>query len=265
MVVETLAILALIAFCAAAVMFISDVLSEQSRTESVARMILVGAVLSGSGAVAARVAIDGLSAVGSAGFLFGVLALIMTVAFLLVRRRFAVRSVGALVSPLGALLMAAYLLAPVRATSDEPAETLLTLIHVGMAMVGIGSFALAALLSILYIVQDRQLRNRNFGRLFRGLPSLEALDAASFRLVVLGFVVYTVALVVGFFWLTRAGGVGSAIKLTPAILAWGIFAAVIHTRVTTGWRGSKAAMMTVLGCVSTLLVLAGYMVKGMGT
>jgi hypothetical protein len=60
-----------------------------------------------------------------------------------------------------------------------------------------GAFVLAAVLSALYLMQERQLRLREFGRLFQRLPSLNALDSATFHLVSVGFITYTVAILLG--------------------------------------------------------------------
>ncbi|MFT4704252.1 MAG: ABC-type uncharacterized transport system permease subunit, partial [Bradymonadia bacterium] len=157
-----------------------------------------------------------------------------------------------------ALLLVGSLLQPLRPSTPEEAQMALVFIHVGLVLIGLGTFALSAVLAGLYLLQERQLKKRQFGALFHRLPSLEELDAASFRLVVLGFVIYTVALIVGFLWLFQTAGTGSIARIGLSLLAWVMFASVIHTRITRGWRGKQSAWMTIGGAVSALLVLAVY-------
>ena len=156
-------------------------------------------------------------------------------------------------------MLSAYLVVPNSAGGPEILPLLM--IHIGLVFVGIGTFALAALAAALYLVQERQLRMRRFGSIFQNLPSLEELDAASFRLVGWGFVVYTVALAFGFVWTAHSHAATATGRVALAVIAWGIFAAVIHTRITTGWRGRQAALMTIAGCVATYVVLAGYILR----
>lgn len=158
-------------------------------------------------------------------------------------------------------MLLASLLAPLRPATPEEAQQALIFTHVGLVLIGLGIFALAAVLAVLYLLQERQLRLRQFGPLFHRLPSLEELDTAHFRLVGLGFVVYTVALLLGFVWMFDTTLASSTSRIALALVAWAIFAGVIHTRITSGWRGRQSAWMTVIGCATTLLVLAGYSVS----
>lgn len=260
MLTTTLSVLAIIAFSATAALFGSDLLAEH-RTSTVGRLGYIISVLLTTALVVAIGVTDGTVALLRGGGLFATLAFFLAAGHAGVLRTFGIRAGGVLVAPLGALLLIASLLAPLRPGTVEEAQQALILTHVGLVLIGLGVFALAAILAVLYLVQDRQLRLRQFGALFHRLPSLEELDAAHFRLVVLGFVVYTVALLLGFVWMFEASLDSSTTRIGMALVAWVVFAVVIHTRVTSGWRGRQSAWMTVFGCATTLLVLAGYSIS----
>lgn len=256
MLATSFAIAAVIAWSAGAAVTVADLFGEGARTERVASAASTFGTLMTLGAFIGVVVDQGVGeAVGPANrFLF--LATVVGLGALALRRRISMRAANALVSVFGVVAVSAFLLAPAR-FSDSPMSPLLS-VHVGFVLVGIGTFALSAVASTLYLVQERQLRKRNFGSLFHKLPSLEELDTASFRLVAWGFVVYTAALVLGFVWTAQSGVAAGSARNGLALVAWVIFAGVIHTRITTGWRGRRSAIMIVAGCVATYLVLMGY-------
>jgi ABC-type uncharacterized transport system permease subunit len=168
------------------------------------------------------------------------------------------RAANAFVGAFSAVGVSSFLLAPSGPAGATPP---VLAVHIGLVLIGIGTFTLSAVASMLYLVQERQLRNRNFGPLFQKLPSLEELDTASFRLVAWGFVVYTAALVLGFTWIAESHTDMGPSRTGLAIAAWVIFAAVIHTRITTGWRGRQSAIMTIAACIATYVVLIGYVAR----
>jgi len=89
------------------------------------------------------------------------------------------------------------------------------------------------------------------------LPSLAALDRVAYRATIVAFPVYTFAVIAGAMWAEVAWGRywGWDPKETCAFVSWVIYAAYLHARATAGWRGSKAAWISVLGFVSVLFNL----------
>jgi len=185
-------------------------------------------------------------------------ALAIAVGHLAVMTRYSARGIGAIAAPLCALLMALFVSEQGVTRGAADAMTPVLAVHVGLAVLGLASFALAASVAVLYLVQERQLRQRSFGRLFQRLPSLDALDGANFHLVSVGFILYTVAVVLGVVAVLRSGHLVLDARLSMAIVSWALFAIVIHTRVTSGWRGRQAAWMSIIGCAASLLILVFY-------
>ncbi len=255
-----LAVTAVIAWSATAAVAVADLVGTGTRTDRVAKAGLMLAAGFTIAACLAQVLTHGLEGLVGRGYRLLFLATIISVGALALRRKSALRAVTAFTAPFGALLVASQLFSQ-HGESVELDMMPLLMVHIGLVLVGIGGFALAAFVSTLYLLQERQLRTRNFGPLFHRLPSLEELDTAAFRLVVWGFVSYTAALVLGFMWTAQAHADAGFGRVGLAVVAWGVFAAVIHTRVTTGWRGRQSALMTIVGCIATYVVLAGYMIR----
>jgi cytochrome c-type biogenesis protein CcsB len=79
-----------------------------------------------------------------------------------------------------------------------------------------------------------------------------ALDRVAYRTAVLAFPVYTFAVVTGALWAEVAWGRywNWDPKETCAFITWVIYAGYLHARSTAGWRGVRAAWISVLGLAS---------------
>jgi cytochrome c-type biogenesis protein CcsB len=83
----------------------------------------------------------------------------------------------------------------------------------------------------------------------RRLPAAASLDSWSFRFVMIGFPVWTFGVMMGAVWGEHAWGRywGWDPKETFSFIVWVVFAIYLHARVTYGWKGSRAALIAVLG------------------
>ena len=90
-----------------------------------------------------------------------------------------------------------------------------------------------------------------------GLPSLATLDRVAYRTAIVAFPVYTFAVIAGAMWAEVAWGRywGWDPKETCAFVSWVFYAAYLHARATAGWRGARAAWISVLGFASVLFNL----------
>ena len=135
-----------------------------------------------------------------------------------------------------------------------------TLQFVGLAVT---AFALAFAAGLAYVIQERLLRTKQLGGLFRRLPALDVLDTLGLRSVMAGFPLLTIGVVTGTMWAVRlnSGVLGLSPSQAMGLVAWGLFAAILFLRVAAGWRGRKAAIGTVLGFLCTLAVVASYVLR----
>jgi len=118
-------------------------------------------------------------------------------------------------------------------------------IHVSAAIISGGVFLLANCVAAAYLILDRYEQKGIRPVWAQRLPSLEALDNLSYRLVALVFPLWTFAVIAGAIWAESAWGRywGWDPKETWAFITWVAYAAYLHARVTVGWRGRKAAWL----------------------
>jgi cytochrome c-type biogenesis protein CcsB len=122
-------------------------------------------------------------------------------------------------------------------------------IHVFVASLGTGFFALGAALSVVQLMQARRTAGRGGPRFLDTLPSPEKLENLAYRVIVVGFVFWTFTLIAGAVWAEHAWGRywGWDTKEVWTFIIWTIFAGYIHARATRGWRGSRSATLAIIG------------------
>jgi cytochrome c-type biogenesis protein CcsB len=130
-------------------------------------------------------------------------------------------------------------------------------VHVGAAVLATGAFSVSALASVMFLVKaGRESRDKvRPGSLLDQLPATEALDKMAYRLVAVGFPIWTfAALIAGPIWAEYAWG--SYWSWDPkevwAFITWVGYAAYLHARATAGFRGRAAAIIG-LAAFATLL------------
>lgn len=186
-------------------------------------------------------------------------ALGTTVAYAVVERKYQARTLGTLVLPVAIGLLAYASTIPSTIEPLIPAlqnQELLT-IHVAMAIISYGVFAVAFGAAVMQLVQGTP-RNRGLvdatGRTvlssrFAFLPAWDTLEEVSFRAVVVGFPFFAMLLVLGAYWGNIAWGRywGWDPKETSALVTFLIYAGYLHTRNLAGWRGTRSAVLLVVG------------------
>ncbi len=118
-------------------------------------------------------------------------------------------------------------------------------IHVSTAIISGGVFLLANCIAGTYLILDKYEQKGVRPNWALKLPTLEALDNLSYRLVALVFPLWSFSVIAGAIWAEAAWGRywGWDPKETWAFITWVAYAAYLHARVTVGWRGRKAAWL----------------------
>jgi ABC-type uncharacterized transport system permease subunit len=184
-------------------------------------------------------------------------------AYLLASVRIRIPVVGALVVPVTMVLDLAARLSP----SREAARGISTLgaVHITLATAGVALFAVAAGGAVIYLVEERALKAHRAGVLFKRGPALETLDTLNRRCIVFGFPLFTVAVITGAVWGVQLHDQLFTPQYSIAAAAWIMYAVLLVARVTAGWRGRRAAIMTIGGFATSLTVLLIYFVRGFGS
>ena len=125
-------------------------------------------------------------------------------------------------------------------------------IHVPANFIGYGTFALAAMVAIAYLLKSH-------GHLVDRLPSLELLDDVMYKSIAVGFAFFTIATILGALWAADAwGGYWSwDPKETWALIVWLNYAAWLHMRLIKGLRGRVAAWWVLMGLLITTFAFLG--------
>lgn len=112
---------------------------------------------------------------------------------------------------------------------------------------------------VLYLLQERLIKSKSFGRLSRMLPSLQVLDEVNYRALTVGFPLLTAGIITGSIWANCAWGSYWSWdpKETWSLITWLLYAALLHQRLTVGWRGRRAAVMAMVGFGAVLFTFLG--------
>ena len=150
------------------------------------------------------------------------------------------------------MLMLAVLVLDVPAGPLVPAlQSYWLYIHVSAALLATGAFTVGALASVLFLVRRRaEERGAGNSGLSARLPDSETIDRYAGRLHAFAFPVWTfAALVAGPIWARYAWGRywGWDPKEVWAFITWVAYAGYLHARATAGWRGSRAAVLALVG------------------
>jgi HemX protein len=181
---------------------------------------------------------------------FVLMAWFVVTAYLVVQRFYDLPTVGAFITPITLLILLPTLFGSGGAVGVAPATVrnpFLTA-HIMTAATGVALFALAFGVALMYLLQEREVKGKRFGVLFSRLPALGSLDQLTLRLVTIGFVVFTVAMLTGAVVARTVWK--SAWSWDPqqvaSLLVWLLYGAMVQAR-HSGWHGRRYAQLTMVG------------------
>jgi cytochrome c-type biogenesis protein CcsB len=138
-------------------------------------------------------------------------------------------------------------------------------IHVTAAVTATGTFTVAGVATVLYLVKSYVPARA--GGLLERVPGTEALDAVAHRVIMFAFPIWTFAIIAGAIWADSAWGRywGWDPKETWSFITWIGYACYLHARATAGWRGRKAAFVSLVAFACLLFNFFGinYLVSGL--
>jgi len=194
-------------------------------------------------------------------FEFGVAAALFTmIVFVVAGRRRDLRWLGVfVVAPVLILLGLANTIWYTEAAELMPSlKSIWLVIHVTVATISVGLFAVGFIVALLYLAKDR------FGasdgepsgrgglrvlRVLRALPDTRTLERFAYGLHIIAFPLWTFTLIAGAIWARQAWGAywNWDPKEVWTFIIWVVYAAYLHARVTRGWRRQSATWVAVAG------------------
>jgi len=185
---------------------------------------------------------------------------------LLLMRQFRQLALGAFVAPV-AVAMGIYVLTlpanlrvvnPLIPALQNPILT----IHVGVAILAYGIFAIAFAAAVMYLLQRDGEQRRTW------LPSRLILDDIGYRSVLIGFPLMILVLVLGGIWANIAWGAFWSWdpKETAALVTTLCYGVYLHAHSLKSWSGNRSAWLLILGFGFTIFTFFGnYFLGGLHT
>ena len=175
--------------------------------------------------------------------------------FIFFERKYKVTTLGSFVVPVALLLLVASSSLHGEVRQLPPIlQSNWFWFHALLAFASYACFTIAAGVAVMYLIQRYFLKTKRLGALFQKLPSLETMDEISYRCLTVGFPLLTVAIISGSIWSEKAMGsywIWDR-KQTWTLIIWLIYAALLHGRITIGWRGKRAAILSIIGFIVVL-------------
>jgi ABC-type uncharacterized transport system permease subunit len=201
---------------------------------------------------------------GASRLWFGSSALILSALYRASQSRYRLESLGGSIIALCSLLaIFSYQLSPhaIAGSSVHDSSTgglsWALIAHIACAIAGLTAFAIFAAMSGLYFVVERKLKSKHVILGASKLPSLSTLDSLNLNGLVIGFPLYTAALLLGSASAFQGEG-ELRLSYLVALGSWLIYGGVLQARLTAGWRGRRAAFLTLIAFLGLLLVAARY-------
>lgn len=249
----------LVSFVASAV-YLVFFFSQKEHLRKIARIIFLSSGVLQTLYILSRYLIAGNTPITSQHEAVTFFAWSVTWAYLSFHWRYSVRNFGTFVSILVLIMLVIAAVASRAFNPLAPAlQSMWLPVHAGVSVMAYGFLALAFCGGVMYLLQERELKSKRFGFFYSRLPSLESLDQLNNHCLTAGFVFLTLGIITGSIWARQAWGTYWQWdpKETWSLITWFLYAAQIHQRLTAGWRGKRAAVMTIVGFCSVVFTLWG--------
>jgi cytochrome c-type biogenesis protein CcsB len=182
--------------------------------------------------------------------------------YLLTEWRTKNRSIGTFATPLAFLALAYASYSTNVNSAIQPLVPALKsnwlLSHVITCFFGYAAFGLSFGLSLMYLIKkiDDPSKKNIFLKL---IPGKMILDDLSYQMVVIGFLLLTLGIITGSVWAHSAWGSYWSWdpKETWSLITWLVYAALLHSRLIRGWRGTRLAVMSIIGFACVLFTYFG--------
>jgi cytochrome c-type biogenesis protein CcsB len=134
--------------------------------------------------------------------------------------------------------------------------------HVITCFLGYAAFAVACGISIMYLIREKLEQNggnAQAGGLLSMFPAIRVLDDLNYKSIMIGFPLLTLGIVTGAAWANYAWGTYWSWdpKETWSLIVWFVYAAFLHARITRGWVGRRAAILSIIGFGATIFCYLG--------
>lgn len=184
-------------------------------------------------------------------YAFSILVVYMVFETLYVKHVPKMRMVGVMVFPaIVVLLLLAWTQFEASPTLAPNLKNFRVFAHVSSAIFAYGSFTLGTIFSIIYLIQEKQLKSKKaMGVSTQKLPSLETAEISTHRALGIGFLFSIILLLTGMFTAQMVWGRmwdWSEPRETSAFIMVLLYAFYFFSRDVLNWRGKKSSYVAIL-------------------
>jgi cytochrome c-type biogenesis protein CcsB len=131
-------------------------------------------------------------------------------------------------------------------------------IHTPLIFLGYAAAFIAFAAALMYLIQEHALKSKHPVRFHNWLPSLEVCDDLAYRSLAIGFPLITLGIITGALWAQSdvRGFWATDATVLFSFLTWFVYLLLIFYRLS-GWRGRKAAYLSIVGFIGVLVTLVG--------
>ncbi len=149
---------------------------------------------------------------------------------------------------------------PIARWSSPGVRSAWLVVHITAVLIGYAALILAAVASIYYLLQERQLKSKQVARAASRLPPLATLDRIITESMNAGFAFITIGTFTGVVFAFIESGTRwiSDPKIAFFLFTWAFYLAMIFLRVSAGWRGRRMAWLAVSVLICSLVTWATH-------
>ncbi len=139
-------------------------------------------------------------------------------------------------------------------------------IHLPFTILGSALFMIAAIVGLMYVVQDRQLKKKSFGIIFHRFPPVNVLNQLNTTALTVGFSFFSIGLIAGIVWglIEWGGTLVFTPKLIFALITWIIFGIILIIKYTKGLSPVNTAIWSILGFLSIIITYISVVIFLLG-
>ena len=185
------------------------------------------------------------------------LAWLMVVVFFLTEWKYKIKNLGTFIIPIVfvILLFSAFLSKDVILVYESSEMRFWLTMHRTLSILGYAAFSIAFASGIMYLIQEHQVKTKKLGIMYFRMPSLEVLDDLNFKVIMIGFPLFTLGFMTGSIsnmQLNQSFFSWDLNRTLPLVATWLIYSLVFFGRIMVGLRGKKAAQGAILGFVTVI-------------
>lgn len=130
-------------------------------------------------------------------------------------------------------------------------------LHIITAILAYSLLSLSALQALFVAMQDYYLHQHRPVKIMRWLPPLQIMETLLFQIMGAGFMLLTLSLMSGGFFLENIFAQHLVHKTVLSLLAWLVFGVLLWGRWKYGWRGRKVIRWILMGFLILMIAYFG--------